>query len=79
MYKHNFTLFSSVRPFGITTIIGSVDKNGPNLWMVEPSGTFMGYYGAATGKGRQVARNELEKLNYEELTVKEAVYAAAKM
>ena len=31
--------------------------------MIEPSGQYWGYYGAATGKGRQVAKGELEKLD----------------
>ncbi|KAI0200257.1 N-terminal nucleophile aminohydrolase [Astrocystis sublimbata] len=36
---------------------------GPGLYMMEPSGQYWGYYGAATGKGRQAAKAELEKLN----------------
>lgn len=47
--------------------------------MIEPSGTCWGYSGAATGKGRQIAKSELEKLNFEELTCKEAVKVAAKI
>ena len=31
--------------------------------MIEPSGLYWGYYGAATGKGRQSAKAELEKLD----------------
>jgi 20S proteasome subunit alpha 7 len=31
--------------------------------MIEPSGLYWGYYGAATGKGRQTAKAELEKLD----------------
>jgi 20S proteasome subunit alpha 7 len=31
--------------------------------MIEPSGLYWGYYGAATGKGRQAAKAELEKLD----------------
>ena len=39
----------------------------------------MGYNGAATGKGRQIAKSELEKLNYEELTCLEAINHAARI
>jgi hypothetical protein len=44
-----YTLYSSVRPFGISTILGAVDKDGPALYVVEPSGVFfvrppLGYY-----------------------------------
>ena len=34
----SFTLYSSVRPFGLHAIIGSVDVHGPALYMFEPSG-----------------------------------------
>lgn len=88
-YVQAYTLYSSVRPFGITAIVGGWDaevdvevdgsvgsgpevgsggrtpgvkEGGPYLYMVEPSGLYWGYYGAATGKGRQAAKAELEKL-----------------
>lgn len=38
-------------------------RGGPGLYMIEPSGLYWGYYGAATGKGRQAAKAELEKLD----------------
>lgn len=89
-YLQAYTLYQSVRPFGITAIIGGFDSEhelpvdgevgsgpkvgaggrvegkkhgGPFLYMVEPSGMYWGYYGAATGKGRQAAKAELEKLD----------------
>lgn len=33
-----YTLYSSVRPFGISTIFAGIDKTGPSLYVVEPSG-----------------------------------------
>ncbi|KAB8302177.1 hypothetical protein EYC80_005624 [Monilinia laxa] len=89
-YLQAYTLYSSVRPFGITAIVAGYDSEqelpvdgqvgngpsigsggkvegkkygGPGLYMIEPSGLYWGYYGAATGKGRQVAKAELEKLD----------------
>lgn len=38
-----------------------------------------GYNGAAVGKGRQLAKTELEKLKLSELTTREAVYEVARM
>jgi 20S proteasome subunit alpha 7 len=78
-YAQIFTLYNSVRPFGISTIIGGVDEDGSHLYMIEPSGTAWGYKGAATGKGRQLAKSELEKLDFENLTAREAVKEAAKI
>lgn len=38
-----------------------------------------GYHGAAVGKGRQLAKTELEKLKLAELSTREAVTEAARM
>jgi len=79
LYVQAYTLYSSVRPFGISTILGAVDEKGPQLFVVEPSGVFFGYNGAAVGKGRQLAKTELEKLKLSELSLKEAVMEAARI
>ncbi|CAE6393273.1 unnamed protein product [Rhizoctonia solani] len=79
LYVQAYTLYSSVRPFGISTILGTIDKEGPSLYVIQPSGVFYGYNGAAVGKGRQLANTELEKLNLSQLTTREAVFEAARM
>ncbi|KAJ9645131.1 putative proteasome subunit alpha type-7 [Coniosporium apollinis] len=107
-YVQAYTLYSSVRPFGVTAIIGGWDSEvevpvdgqvgagpavgaggkkegekhgGPYLYMIEPSGLYWGYYGAATGKGRQAAKSELEKLDLAagNLTLEEGVKEAARI
>ncbi|KAH7105500.1 20S proteasome subunit [Auriculariales sp. MPI-PUGE-AT-0066] len=79
LYVQAYTLYSSVRPFGISSILGAVDKDGPQLYVVEPSGIFFGYHGAAVGKGSQLAKTELEKLKLAELTTRQAVIEAARI
>lgn len=74
-----YTCYNSVRPFGVTTIIGGIDEKGPHLYMLEPSGAYWGYHGAATGKGRQAAKNELEKLDFTTLSARDAVKEAARI
>lgn len=49
-------------------LLATYDKNGPQLHLVDPSGTSHRYFGAAVGKGRQLARNEIEKLKLGEMT-----------
>lgn len=46
MYKHAYTLYSAVRPFGCSVALGSYDEvDGPQLFMVDPSGvSFVCYY-----------------------------------
>ncbi|KLJ11890.1 20S proteasome subunit alpha 7 [Blastomyces silverae] len=107
-YAQAYTLYSSVRPFGVTSIIGGWDSElelpvdgqvgsgpksgaggkvanakagGPGLYMIEPSGLYWGYYGAATGKGRQAAKAELEKLDLASgnFTLLEGVKEAARI
>lgn len=110
-YVQAYTLYNSVRPFGITAIMAGWDaeteinvdgivgsgpktgsggktpgakEGGPFLYMIEPSGLYWGYYGAATGKGRQAAKAELEKLkldpmNGEAITLEEGVKEAARI
>lgn len=39
-FIHAYTLYSAVRPFGVSIILASNDPhNGPELYMIEPSGT----------------------------------------
>ncbi|CAG8761525.1 nucleophile aminohydrolase [Gigaspora rosea] len=78
-YAQAYTLYSNVRPFGSSAIIGTVDKDGPQLFMVEPSGVYWGYHGCAIGKGKQVAKTEIEKLKLSEMTVLDAVKEAARI
>jgi len=107
-YMQAYTLYDSVRPFGISAIIGGWDAEGniavdgqvgagpkaggggkltdaavggPGLYMLEPSGLYWGYYGAATGKGRQTAKAELEKLDLASgtLSIYDGVKEAAKI
>lgn len=78
-YVQAYTCYNSVRPFGINAIVGGVDSTGPHLYMVEPSGVYWGYLGAATGKGRQSAKVELEKLDLGNISAREAVKEAARI
>lgn len=39
MYMHAYTLYSAVRPYGCSVILGSWDKDdGPEMYMIDPSG-----------------------------------------
>ncbi|CAG8444253.1 9237_t:CDS:2 [Ambispora gerdemannii] len=69
-YVQAYTLYSSARPFGSSTIIGTVDEEGPQLFMVEPSGVYW---------GKQVAKTEIEKLKLSEMTALDAVREATRI
>lgn len=64
-FVHYFTLHGYLRPFGASCVLGAYDEDNKecSLYMVEPNGVAYSYYGVATGKGKQAAKTELEKLN----------------
>jgi 20S proteasome subunit alpha 7 len=74
------TVYASYRPFGTSVILATHDHlKGLGLYMVEPSGTCYEYYGCASGRGKQMARNEIEKLNFKDMSVDEALPHIAKI
>ncbi|KAJ7976507.1 Proteasome subunit alpha type [Quillaja saponaria] len=86
-YVHLCTLYWWLRPFGCGVIMGGYDRDGPQLYMVEPSWCFLcelifasvRYFGAAIGKGRQAAKTEIEKLKLSEMTCRQGVVEVAKI
>lgn len=64
-YAHYFTLHGALRPFGAAAVIAGYDTDTKecSLQLLEPNGAPYKYYGVATGKGKQAAKTELEKLN----------------
>jgi len=73
------TIYSWKRVIGCTSIIAGVDRNGPQLYMVEPSGLSFGYYGCSAGKAAASARTLIEKLDLKNLKCRDAVVEAAKI
>ena len=78
-----YTCYGSVRPFGISTLVAGVDKTGPRLFCIEPSGVYYGYRGCASGKGKALAKTELEKVLAKEegagVSCREGVMEVARM
>eukprot|EP01119_Soliformovum_irregulare_P013628 TRINITY_DN3652_c0_g1_i4.p1 TRINITY_DN3652_c0_g1~~TRINITY_DN3652_c0_g1_i4.p1 ORF type:complete len:252 (+),score=69.13 TRINITY_DN3652_c0_g1_i4:79-834(+) len=78
-FMQAYTLYSHMRPFGCSIMLSSVDRRGPQLFMIEPSGISYSYYGTSIGKAKQAAKGEIEKLKLSELTAREAVAEVAKI
>lgn len=82
LFVHAYTLYWSVRPFGCSVLLGTVDEETkkPSLYSIEPTGLVFKYKGQAIGKGRQSAKTEIEKLlDGPEKTCKEMLPLAAKI
>ncbi|XP_058060234.1 proteasome subunit alpha type-3 [Anopheles bellator] len=79
-YFHAYTLYSAVRPFGVSVILASwSEEKGPEMYMIDPSGVSCGYFGCAVGKAKQTAKTEIEKLKLADMTVKDLVLTAGKI
>ncbi|KAH8070732.1 hypothetical protein JL720_11739 [Aureococcus anophagefferens] len=80
-YVHYFTIHGALRPFGTSTMIAAYDERekAHQLYVLEPTGVCLRYFGAALGKGRQSAKSEIEKLDLTTLTCRDALKEIAKM
>jgi len=61
--KQLYTQHAGVRPFGVSIIFAGIDERGPQVYMTEPSGRYLGYYATAIGEKSNTILEFLEK-NY---------------
>merc|ERR1711879_1128228 len=71
-----FTQSGGVRPFGISLMIAGYDDNGPQLFQVDPSGTYFGWKASAIGKSHTNAKSFLEKRYSDDINVDDAIHTA---
>jgi 20S proteasome subunit alpha 2 len=50
-----------VRPFGVSLLIAGFDEEGPQLYQVDPSGSYFAWKATAIGKNMNNAKTFLEK------------------
>jgi len=68
-----YTQSRGVRPFGCSVLISSVDEKGPQLFQVDPSGSYFGWKASAIGAGEADCRTFLEKRYSEDMGLEDAV------
>jgi len=71
-----YTQSGGVRPFGVSLLVAGYDDNGPQLFQVDPSGTYFAWKATAIGKRFQDAKNFLEKRYNDEMELDDAVHNA---
>jgi proteasome alpha subunit len=76
--KQLYTQHAGVRPFGVSIILGGVDKTGSRLFSTDPSGTYRAYKAVAVGVGREAVEAVLKAEYREDLKLDEAMRLAAK-
>ena len=48
------------RPFGVSLLFAGIDKKGPLLYHMDPSGTYVEYQAKAIGSGSEGAQQSLQ-------------------
>jgi len=60
------------RPFGVALLFAGMHDKGPQLYHVDPSGTFIEYQAKAIGSGSEGAQQALQEVYHKSMTIKEA-------
>ena len=71
-----FTQRGGVRPFGISLLLAGYDHNGPQLFQIDPSGSYFAWKASAVGKHMVNAKTFLEKRYNDDLELEDAVHTA---
>jgi len=72
-YKHLYTQFDGIRPFGVALIIAGVDESGKRLFDTDPSGAFLEYKAICEGSESQSAMSHLNRFYAPNLTLDAAI------
>lgn len=64
------------RPFGVAILFAGVENDDPQLWHMDPSGTYIRYDAKAIGSGSEGAQQNLQDNYTEKMTINEAVNLA---
>ena len=72
-----FTQYAGVRPFGVALILGGVDSSGSQLYLTDPSGTYISYDAVAIGSGSDQVTEFLEKNYKPDISLDDACTLAA--
>ncbi|GMN38999.1 hypothetical protein TIFTF001_008240 [Ficus carica] len=67
---------SGVRPFGVSLLVAGFDDNGPQLYQVDPSGSYFSWKASAMGKNVSNAKTFLEKRYTDNMELDDAVHTA---
>jgi len=64
------------RPFGVAILFAGIDEKGPQLFHMDPSGTYVQYDAKAIGSGSEGAQQSLQEAYHKSMTLKEALKTA---
>ena len=70
--SQQYTQYAGVRPFGVSLILGGVINQTPQLFLTDPSGTYISYDAIAIGSGSDQVTDFLEKSYTKNLSLDDA-------
>ena len=71
-----YTQFGGARPIGVSLIIGGIDPAGTNLYMTDPSGSYISYDAISIGANSDAVNEFLEKNYKSDMTLDDATALA---
>ncbi len=75
--SQQYTQYAGVRPYGVALILGGVVNKMPQLYLTDPSGTYISYDAVAIGSGSDQVTDFLEKTYSKELSLDDASVLSA--
>ena len=74
--SQQYTQYAGVRPFGVSLILGGVINKNPQLFLTDPSGTYISYDAIAIGSGSDQVTDFLEKTYKNDISLEDAAVLA---
>jgi len=71
-----FTQSGGVRPFGVSLLAAGFDDEGPQLYQIDPSGSYWAWKASAIGKRQSSAKSFLEKRYNADMLLDDAIHTA---
>src|SRR3989344_168329 len=76
--KQAYTQVGGARPFGVSILFAGVDKEGPRLFLTDPTGIFFEFKATAIGEGDTEIKEVLDKEYKENLNLEDGLKLAVK-
>jgi len=67
------------RPFGVALLFAGIDENGPQLFHLDPSGTFLRYDAKAIGSASEGAQQSLQDVYHKSMNLETATKEVMKI
>ncbi len=77
--KQLCTQSAGLRPFGVSLIIGGIDKDGPKIYETDPTGIYFRYKATVIGEAEPIIEKQLYKEYKETMKIQDALKIALKL